>query len=308
MQRYILGRVFQSVLCLFGLSIVAFMLVRMTGDPLSVMMPPEATPEQWDYVRVHLGLNLPLYKQYLIFMTGVLTGNFGTSVRWGGAGVASLIGQRLPYSLGLVGSAMVVATTVGLVTGSLSARAPGGKWDVFGKGFALLGQSAADFWVAIILVWLLGVQFGLLPVAGAGGLAHWVLPVFCLGWFSMAGTTRLVRSTMLDILDSNYVTMLRLKGMNEWTVTVKHALRNALIPVLTLSVIQFGRLLSGAVVIETVFAWPGMARLTVDAVFARDYQVVQAAILVFGSIMIFSNLATDIAYAYLDPRVRQGIR
>ena len=304
MQRYITVRLLQSVLTILVVSIIVFSLARVTGNPLDVLLPLEATPDDYERVAKHWGLDKPLYVQYFVFLGKALRGDFGMSWKWQGHSAMGLVVERLPATLELAGLALFISVVIAVPVGVLAAVTKDKPFDYAGKIVALLGQSLPSFWLGIVLMWIFAVTLGWLPTSGRGTLSHMVLPAVCLGWFQVAAMMRLVRSAMLDVLDSEFVKLARVKGLAEWKVVWKHCLRNAAIAPLTYFAITAGVLLTGSVVIESVFAWPGTGLLAVDAVRARDFQVVQAIVIVFASVFIFTNLVVDILYAYLDPRIR----
>jgi peptide/nickel transport system permease protein len=304
MQRYIARRILQSVLALLAMSLIVFTLARITGNPLDVMLPLEATREDYERVSQHWGLDRPLVTQYFIFLSKALGGDFGNSWKWPGYSAMGLVWQRLPATLQLAGFALLISVIIALPIGVLAAVAKGTMWDSAAKVLALLGQSLPAFWLGIVLMWVFAVHLGWFPTSGKGGLQHMVLPAITLGWFQVAALMRLVRSSMLEVLDSEFVKLSRIKGLSEWKVIWKHCLRNAAIAPLTFFAIIAGVLMTGAVVTESVFSWPGTGLLVVDAVRARDFQVVQAVVIVFAGIFILTNLLVDILYAYLDPRIR----
>jgi peptide/nickel transport system permease protein len=268
------------------------------------MLPLEATPEDYERVSRHWGLDQPLATQYFIFLRKALGGDFGTSWKWHGHSAMGLVWQRLPATLQLAGFALLISVVIALPIGVLSAVMKGTVWDSAAKIIALLGQSLPAFWLGIVLMWIFAVHLGWFPTSGKGGLQHMILPAITLGWFQVAALMRLVRSSMLEVLDSEFVKLTRIKGLAEWKVVWKHCLRNAAIAPLTFFAIIAGVLMTGAVVTESVFSWPGTGLLVVDAVRARDFQVVQAVVIVFAGIFILTNLMVDILYAYLDPRIR----
>jgi peptide/nickel transport system permease protein len=281
-----------------------FSLARVTGNPLDVLLPLEATPEDYERVSKHWGLDRPLYVQYFVFLGKALRGDFGMSWKWQGHSAMGLVVERLPATLELAGLALLISVVIAVPVGVLAAVTKDKPFDYAGKVVALLGQSLPSFWLGIVLMWIFAVSLGWLPTSGRGSISHMILPAVCLGWFQVAAMMRLVRSAMLDVLDSEFVKLARVKGLAEWKVVWKHCLRNAAIAPLTYFAITAGVLLTGSVVIESVFAWPGTGLLAVDAVRARDFQVVQAIVIVFASVFIFTNLVVDILYAYLDPRIR----
>ena len=304
MQRFIAKRFLQSLLALWVMSLIVFGLARLSGDPLNVMLPLEAGPEDFERVRKHWGLDKPLTTQYLVFLTNALQGDFGKSWKWHGHSAMGLVWERLPATLELAGFALLISIVIALPIGVLAAVMKDTGWDVGAKIIALLGQSLPGFWLGIVLMWIFAVHLGWFPTSGRGGIQYMVLPAITLGWFQVAVVMRLVRSSMLDVLDSEFVKLTRIKGLAEWKVVWKHCLRNAAIAPLTYFAIIAGVLMTGSVVTETVFSWPGTGLLVVDAVRARDFQVVQAVVIVFAGIFILTNLLVDILYASLDPRIR----
>ena len=312
MQRYILIRFLQSLLTLWVMTVIVFSLARLTGDPLDVLLPMEAGEGEREIVAKHWGLDRPLFvnlehpldTQYFTFLGKALQGDFGNSWKWQGHTAMGLVVERMPATLQLSSVAIAISVLLSLPFGVLTAVWKDTLFDSVGKIFALLGQSLPGFWLGIVLMWIFAVTLGWLPTSGRGTVWHMVLPAICLGWFQVAAMMRLIRSSMLDVLDSEFVKLTRIKGLPEWRVIWKHCLRNAAIAPLTYFAITLGVLVTGSVVIESVFAWPGTGLLAVDAVRARDFQVVQAIVIVFTSVLIMVNLAVDILYAYIDPRIR----
>jgi peptide/nickel transport system permease protein len=304
MQRYIVIRFLQSLLALLVMSVIVFSLARMTGDPLDVLLPMEAGEGERERVAQHWGLDRPLYEQYFTFLGKALQGDFGNSWKWQGHSAMGLVMERLPATLQLGGLALLISAVLALPFGVLTAVWKDRLFDSVGKIFALLGQSLPTFWLGIVLMWIFAVSLGWLPTSGRGGFKHMILPAVCLGWFQVATMMRLIRSSMLDVLDSEFVKLTRIKGLSEWKVIWKHCLRNAAIAPLTYFAITTGVLITGSVVTESVFAWPGTGLLVVDAVRARDFQVVQAVVITFAAVFIMTNLVVDILYAYIDPRIR----
>lgn len=304
MQRYILVRFLQSLVALLVMSVIVFSLARMTGDPLDVLLPMEAGEGERERVAQHWGLDRPLYEQYFTFLGKALQGDFGNSWKWQGHTAMGLVVERLPATLQLGGMALLISIVLALPFGVLTAVWKDRMFDSVGKIFALLGQSLPTFWLGIVLMWIFAVSLGWLPTSGRGGFRHMILPAICLGWFQVATMMRLIRSSMLDVLDSEFVKLTRIKGLSEWKVIWKHCLRNAAIAPLTYFAITTGVLITGSVVTESVFAWPGTGLLVVDAVRARDFQVVQAVVIIFAAVFTMTNLVVDILYAYIDPRIR----
>jgi peptide/nickel transport system permease protein len=304
MQRFIAIRFLQSLVALLVMSVIVFGLARVSGDPLEVMLPLEAEQEDYDRLTKYWGLDKPLPVQYITFMTKAVQGDFGESLKYQGKSAMGLVTERLPATLELAGVALLISALLALPIGVLAAVAKGSSIDAAAKVLALLGQSLPVFWLGIVLMWIFAVWLGWLPSSGRGGIQHMILPAITLGWFQVAAMMRLVRSSMLEVLDSEFVKLARVKGIPEWKVIWKHCLRNAGIAPLTFFAIIAGSLLTGSVVTETVFTWPGVGLLVVDAVRSRDFQVVQAVVIVFAGIFILANLLVDILYAYLDPRIR----
>jgi peptide/nickel transport system permease protein len=304
MQRFIARRALQSLLAIWVMSLIVFSLVRVTGNPLDVMLPMEAGPEEFERVSRHWGLDQPLHTQYAIFLSKAVRGDFGNSWKWHGHSAMGLVWQRLPATLQLAGFALFISILIALPVGVLSAVMKDTMWDSVAKIIALLGQSLPAFWLGIVLMWVFAVHLGWFPTSGKGGIQYMILPAITLGWFQVAAIMRLVRSSMLEVLDSEFVKLSRIKGLPEWKVVWKHCLRNAAIAPLTFFAIIAGVLMTGSVVTESVFSWPGTGLLVVDAVRARDFQVVQAVVIVFAGIFILTNLLVDVLYACLDPRIR----
>lgn len=308
MGGYILNRIFQSIINLFFITVLVFLLARSIGDPADVFIPDELPIEAVIAFREKLGLDRPLYQQYWLFMKDLARGDLGTSVR-GHRPVREMLVERLPATFSLAGVAMLIAMTMGIPLGVLSAVYRDTPIDRIAKVVAFLGQSTPAFWLGIMLMLFFGVFFfqqGLpsLPISGRGGPATYILPAFTMGWFVVAGLVRLTRSSMLDVLDSDYVTMARAKGLNEKVVIWKHALRNAMIPVLTYSGLIMGGFMNGSVVVEQVFAWPGIGRMALSSVSGRDFPVIQGVVLMIGFFYIVVNLLVDILYVFVDPRIK----
>ena len=303
MQRYILYRVLQGLLTVWVVVSVVFVLGRATGDPVELMMALEATDEQRIQVRESLGLDKPLIVQYAIYMARLARFDFGQSLK-SKIHVGSLLGERLIKSLQLAGFSMLVTLTFAFPLGVMSAVRRGSGVDMLSRLVAVLGQSLPHFWVGLILMEIFAVRLRWLPVGGAESLKSYVLPGFTMGWFITAGIMRLMRSSMLEVLGTDYVLFARVKGVSRSAVIWKHALRNALLPVVTFSGMYFALLIGGAVVIETVFAWPGIGRLAFLAVVGRDFTVIQGVVIIIAAIVAAVNLIVDIVYYWIDPRIR----
>jgi ABC-type dipeptide/oligopeptide/nickel transport system permease component len=304
-RAYIAARLATAVLVILGVSVVSFFLTFLTGDPAEIMLPPGATAEHIAKFRAAWGFDDPVPIQYWRFLRRAIQGDFGISLRHGQSSLP-LIAARLPATLQLTVTAMLLAIVVAVPLGVLAATHRGGKIDLLAMGIALFGQSVPNFWLAIMMILLLAVSWGLLPTSGRGGLAHVVMPAAAIAINLMALLTRLVRSTMIEMLAEDYVRTARAKGLRELIVTTRHALPNALIPLVTVVGLQFGYILGGAVVIETIFTWPGVGLFTIQAILNRDYPVVQAAVFILATAVVLLNLTVDLLYVWLDPRIRVG--
>lgn len=306
MQRYILIRLSQAVVSLLALTIIVFALGRITGNPLDTLLPLEASEQDRIRIEKVWGLDKPLHLQYFRFMGNAFQGNFGESLKWTGQTAMGMVMERLPATIQLAGVALAVATVIAVPIGVISAVKKDTVFDVGGKIIALFGQSLPAFWLGIVLMWIFAVELDWVPTSGKGGIVTFILPALSIGWFQVAALMRLVRSSMLEVLDTEYVKLARVKGLSERKVIWKHCLRNAAIAPLTYFGLILGSLMVGSVSIETVFTWPGVGLLAIDAARARDFQVLQAVVIVFCGIYIVLNLLVDVAYAYLDPRIRYG--
>jgi peptide/nickel transport system permease protein len=302
-QRYILGRIVQSIVSVFVVSVVVFALVRLSGDPIQIMMPAEATQKDIDLMRTALGLDHPWPVQYWRFVSNALHGDFGRSVRFRRPAM-DLIAERYAATLELGGLAVLIVIVVALPVGVYAAVRRGSGLDYAARAFAALGQAVPPFWLGLVLVLIFGVFLHLLPTSGRGTPLHVLLPGITLGWFAVAGLMRLTRSAMLDVLGSEYVKLARIKGLPERQVIWKHAFKNAALPIVTFAALLFVALLNGSIIVETVFGWPGLGLLVIEAVDSRDYPIVQAVVLCLSTMYIGVNLLVDILYAYLNPKIR----
>jgi peptide/nickel transport system permease protein len=303
MKRFIVRRAAYAFLSLFLLSVTIFLLIRVTGDPAVLLVEPGASKDDLEMIRRQFGLDRPLWVQYGSFTASFLRGDFGQSFYYR-TPVLELYLSRLPNSLMLASAAMVFSLVVGIPTGIIAAVRVNGWWDSAGKLFALLGLSLPSFWVGLVLILVFSVYLGWLPSSGSGTPWHLLMPAISLGWVFAAAHMRLTRSSMLDVLGSEYVKLARLKGLPEALVIAKHALKNALIPVLTLAGINLVLMVNVAVVVETVFAWPGVGRLLFEGIAFRDFPVVQATVLLGGVMIVVVNFVVDLLYAVIDPRIR----
>ncbi len=303
MVRFVLARLLQSLVALAILSVVVFILARATGDPLHLILPMSASEEDYANARRYLGLDRPYLEQYVSFVGRAVTGDFGMSLR-ARRPVSELIRERLPNSLRLAAFAMGISLAIAFPLGVMAAVKKGTALDRTAQVIAVLGQSLPTFWVAIVLVEFVAGRLQWLPAGGIDGFASYILPGFTLGWFVVAGLMRLLRSGMLEVLDSEYVKLARVKGVTERRVVWLHALKNALIPVVTFAGIYFAILVTTAIVVETVFAWPGLGRLAYEGISSRDFPVIQAVVLTTAAIVAAVNLSVDCLYAVIDPRIR----
>ncbi len=304
MQRYIALRLLQALMVLVVVSVVAFALGHAGGNPLDAILPDDADATVRADLEELWGINEPLHIQYFTYVWNAVRGDFGNSFKYPRFTVAELIKNRFLATIQLAGAGILVAVALGLPIGVLTATYRDTVFDWTGKVVALLGQSLPVFWLGIILMWIFAVQLDWFPTSGKGGLRHLILPAVAIGWFQVAAMLRLVRSSMLDVLDSEYVKLARIKGLPERKIIWKHCLRNASIAPLTYFAITLGSLMVGSVSIETVFQWPGLGFLLFNAARSSDYALLQGIMLTFTTIYIVANLLVDIAYAYLDPRIR----
>ena len=303
MSRYVLGRLLQSLVSMFVVSLVVFAMVRLSGDPIQIMAPAEASQADIALMRAYLGLDRPWAVQYWTFISHAAQGDFGRSVRFRRPAM-ELIAERYGATLELGGLAVVIVIAVALPVGVYAAVHRGTPLDYAARAFAALGQAVPPFWLGLLLVLIFGVLLRLLPTSGRGTPLHVLLPGITLGWFAVAGLMRLTRSAMLDTLGSEYVKLARIKGLPERTVIWKHAFKNAALPVVTFGALVFVALLNGSIITETVFGWPGLGLLVIEAVESRDYPIVQAVVLCLSAMYIGVNLLVDMLYAYLNPRIR----
>lgn len=305
MIRYILERLLQAIVSLIGVTIVVFAMVNLTGDPSLVMLPEDASAEQVEMVRHELGLDQPLVVRYVQYLGDLLQGDLGTSIRGlASVPVGRIIAERLPATIELGAAAVLLTFLIGIPLGVYAAYWKDSRFDIAARVFAVLGQSAPPFWVGIILIIAFSIHLGWLPAGGRGGIIHLVLPASTMAWASIAGVTRLIRSNLLETLDTDYIRFCRIKGQSETNVIWKHGLRNAGIPVMTFSAVITATLITGSVITETIFSWPGLGKLLIDSIGFRDLPVIQGCILFFAAVYIVLNLMVDLLYAFLNPRVR----
>lgn len=297
-------RLLEALLALVLMSAVVFLLSRVTGDPVALLLGDGATEADRLAMIAELGLDQPLYVQYWHFLSNAVTGDFGQSVTAGREPALELVLERLPASLALAGVALVFTLVTGIGLGVYAAMNRGRAGDLAARMLALVGQSVPPFWLGIVLIYLFAVNLRWLPTSGFGEWYHFVLPAATLGLFTLAAVTRLMRASMLEAMGSEYIKLARIKGVPEALVIWKHALANSLIPVITFMGTFFATMITGAVVIETVFAWPGIGRLAYESILARDFPVVQAVVLTITALFILANLIVDLLYLVVDPRMR----
>ena len=303
MRRYILNRILLGIITLIGVSIIVFVVSRISGDVVVLYAPAGSSPEVLQAFRVKLGLDKSLPEQYIIFVNNALHGDFGTSIS-AGRPVMEIILGRLPRTLELGLISFVVGNFLGLALGILAATKRGTIFDWGSTALSLLGQALPGFWLAIMLMMIFAVKLHWLPTSGIGGINHLILPVAATSWFSVAFTLRLTRSSMLDVMDSEYVKMARIKGVPERVVIWKHALRNALIPVTTMAGMQLAMVIGGLAFTETVFNWPGIGILMVNSISSLDYPMVQAIAVIVAAGVIIINLLVDLLFVVIDPRIK----
>lgn len=305
MLAFLVSRAAQAFLTLLLLTGLIFGLSRVLGNPLDVLLPIDAPDETRERLTIELGLDRPLPEQYFVYLGDLAQGQLGQSIRTGEPVGRLIIGRLQPsLQLGAVALAFTIAAAIPL--GTLAAVRRGTAWDGAARLVALIGMSAPNFWVGIVLIRLVSVNLGWLPASGTGSLAHFILPAFTLSLFVLSGMVRLVRTSMLEVLDSEFVLFARCMGLSERRVIFKHALRNALVPVLGFGGVYFSIMITMAVVVEVVFAWPGLGRLAFNAILLRDFPVMQGVILSIGVTVVVLNMLVDILYAVVDPRIRYG--
>jgi len=305
MWTYLIGRVLQTVLSMLVVISIVFFLTRLSGNPIHLLLDVNASERDQQILMHHLGLDQSLAVQYGLYVRNIFLGDFGRSVLTRRP-VTEHIWERLPATVELGVVAMFLSVLIGVPLGVYSAVHRGGTLDGAARVFAVLGQSMPTFWLGLMLILLFGVVLRFLPAGGRGGIEHLILPAFTLGYFTSAAILRLTRSAMLEVLGSDYIKFARLKGLHEQVVLWKHGLKNALLPVVTFAVMLFVQFLGGAVVTETVFAWPGLGRLILESITTRDYPIVQAGVLVLSALYLTGNLFVDVLYSYLNPRIRHA--
>ena len=303
MWQFIIRRSIYSIITLLILSLTIFMVVRLTGDPVTLMAEPGVRPEDLARIRLQWGFDRPWPVQYLSFVQNMFTGELGKSFNYR-MPVSELYFQRLPNSLELGLAATLISLLIGIPAGLLSAVRVNSWWDNLGKAVALLGLAMPNFWMGLVLILVFSVWLEWLPTSGNGSWQHLIMPAVALGWYFAAAMLRLTRSSMLEVLRSEYIKLAHLKGLPEYVVIAMHGFKNALIPVFTLAGINLVVMVNAAVIIEVIFAWPGIGRLLFEGIFQRDFPLVQGVVVLAGMMIVGVNLMVDILYAYIDPRIR----
>ena len=303
MASFVIRRTLYAVVTLLILSLTIFTVVRLTGDPVTLMAEPGARAEDLDRIRVEWGLDRPLPVQYLSFLKNIATGELGNSFNYE-MPVSTLYFQRLPNSLELALAATLISFVIGIPAGMISAVKVNTPWDSAGKVIALFGLAVPGFWLGLVMILVFSVWLGWLPTSGQGGWQNLIMPAVALGWYFAASLLRLTRSSMLEVMGSEYIKLARLKGLPGIVVIAMHAFKNALIPVLTLAGVNLVVMINAAVIIEVIFAWPGIGRLLYEGIFQRDFPLVQGVVMEAGIMIVVVNLMIDILYAYIDPRIR----
>ena len=303
MLRYAIKRLVQTIPVLLGVTALSFGLMFLSGDPATLMAGEDWTQEQVQEFRHTMGFDRPVYVQYLDFLSKAVLGDFGTSLRQKQPAF-KLVMDRMPATIELTLAAMFIAVIVGVPAGIVAATRHNTIWDGSVMTLALLGQSIPVFWLGLVFALVFGVSLGWFPVAGRGTAAHLVLPALSLGLFNVAYNARMTRSSMLEVLSDDYIRTAHAKGLHQRVVLIRHAFKNAVIPVITLIGITFGILLSGAVITESIFSWPGVGFLTLQAIYSKDIPLVQASVTITATLLVLVNLCVDLLYTYLDPRIR----
>ncbi len=304
MLHYLLKRLIHSIFVILAVLIFVFLIIHLTGDPASLALGADSTKEQIEEFRHQMGFDRPLYLQFLSFLKGIPKGDFGMSLRYNEPALPIVL-ERIPATLELAAAAMLIAILVGVPCGLFSALKRKTLLDVGLRIFALLGQSAPIFWLGIMFILVFAVKLGIFPSSGRdNGIMSLILPAVTLAHYSIASVIRMLRSSVLDTVTQDFVRTARAKGLPEWVVVLRHILRNSILPVVTLVGLQFGTLLGGAVITETIFAWPGVGRLIVQAIYNRDIFLIQAAVFIIALLFVFLNFLIDMLYTFLDPRIR----
>lgn len=302
MCRYLIKRLIQAVFVVLGISVMVFIIMHLNGDPTLLMLPPgtpEPEIEQW---REKMGFNLPVYQQYLNFITGVLHGDFGESLKTGRP-VLVMIMERFPATIELACSGILISIIIGIPLGILSAVKKDSYLDILARSLAVIGQAIPSFWLGLLLIVIFSITLHWLPTSGRGSLLQLIMPSITIGFFSMATVLRLTRSSLIEVLKADYIRTAKAKGLTHITIIFQHALRNSLLPLITAIGMEIGHLLGGSLLTETIFAWPGIGALAVEAIYTRDYPLVQAIVFITATVFVLINIGVDILYGIIDPRI-----
>ena len=304
MLRFALSRLLQALVTLWMVATVVFFLARLSGDPIALLAGENASSEYIAEMQARFGLDRPLWQQYLVYLRQMLIGDFGTSIVSGEPAIEQVL-ERWPATLEIAVAGIIFTLALALPIGVYAAANRGSALDILARSFAILGQAVPSFWVGLLFILLFSVHLGWLPAGGRGGIEHVILPAITTGWFAVAGIMRLTRSSMLEVLGSEYVKLARAKGLSNARVVWRHAFSNAAIPVMTFTaLVVLAQFLTGSIVAETVFSYPGVGSLIIDAVRKRDFPQLQAAVLFLSALYVLVNLAVDLMYGWLDPRIR----
>jgi peptide/nickel transport system permease protein len=303
MKQYIVKRIIQAIFVMIASATLVFFVVRITGDPVALILPPEASHEDYERLTIAMGLDKPLLIQYKDYMLNIIKGDFGQSF-WHKRPALEIILERYPATLQLATCAMVLSLLIAIPLGLVSAMYKGSWLDQLAMTGAVFGHAMPTFWLGIMLIAVFAVHFQILPSFGRGSIEHLILPTVTLAAYSIARLSRLTRSNMLEVLNADYIRTAHSKGLSTRKVILKHAFRNAMIPILTLAALEYGLMLGGAVITETIFAWPGLGWLAIEAISRRDFPLVQAVVLSVAWVFVLINLITDILYGFVDPRIK----
>jgi len=303
-SRFLTYRLVRMLVALWSVVTVVFIVMRLSGDPVPLLLPPDAPIAEMERLRSEMGLDRPIYVQYGVFVRQAVKGDFGRSIHFRTSAM-TVVWERVPATLELAFASFLCAVAVAIPAGVLSAVKRGSTYDDIVMGVALVGQAAPTFYIGIMLILVCSLWLGLFPTSGRGGWQHMVLPAVTLGAFAMASIARITRSAVLEILRADFIRTARAKGLPEFWTIVKHTMRNAAIPIITIVGLQFGNLLGGAVITETIFSWPGIGRLAIQSIYSRDYPIVQSVVFLTAAMFVVLNLLVDVAYGILDPRIRR---
>jgi peptide/nickel transport system permease protein len=303
MWRYFTSRLLQIPIVLLIISLMIFVLVYVAGDPVAMMLPAEATQQEIQTLRAALGFDQPFYIQFWNYVVDLVQGDFGESYKYG-VSALGLVLERLPATLELATASMIMAIIIAVPLGIISALRPNGIIDLFATGLSALGKAIPNFWLGIMLILVFAVNLKMMPVSGTGSWKHLILPAITLGTAVSAEITRLVRSNMLEILQQDYIRTARSKGQKKSVIIFRHAFRNSLVPVITITILQMASLVGGSLITEMIFSWPGLGQLIIQAVYDKDLPIIQAAVFVTAVMILLMNLATDVLYRFLDPRIK----